>query len=172
MVFHRKSSQKVYSRFPFLGQEEQQTGHLSGSEQEQCHLRYTAGLFRVQHRAGGGQCGSFSLLSVFPKFHGDKNHLGAGGVNVWIAYTHPQAPLSDCASEGLGWDAGNRVFIMLFKPYYQASWRMAENSWEPSGLKVPLPGNSQIDPYVNPSSIKYLSSAYKFCSTDTLLDLS
>lgn len=106
MVFHRKSSQKVYSRFPFLGQDEQQTGHLSGSEQEQCHLSYTAGPFRVQHRAGGGQCGSFSLLSAFPKFHGDKNHLGAGGVNVWIPHTHPQALLSDCASEGLGWDAG------------------------------------------------------------------
>ena len=55
MVFHQKSSQKVHSKSPFLGQEEEQTETLWGSKKEQCHLSCLWGLFRVQPRADQGQ---------------------------------------------------------------------------------------------------------------------
>ena len=93
MVFHQKSSQTVHSKSLFLGQEEEQTGPLWGSEKEQCHLSCLQGLFRVQPRADQGQSHLPSpLLSVFLKLLYNKNHLDAGG--EW-AYTHSQAPPSE-----------------------------------------------------------------------------
>lgn len=82
-----------------------------------------------------------------------------------IAYTHCQASLRDSDSESLG-GALQTTCLMLFNPYHQARWGMAENSWEASALKLPLLGNSQMAFYMSSPSIKYLSSTYEFCIRD------
>ena len=47
--------------------------------------------------------------------------------------------------------------VMLFDPYHPTCGGITENSWDPSALKLLLPGNSQMALDVYSSSIRYLS---------------
>lgn len=120
---------------------------------ERCHV-----ISALQGNASGCRRGQLrparvsALLSVFPKFHGDKNHPVAGGECVCHRYTFP-APPSEILSQSVwGEGAGN----LMFKPYHQASGGMAESPWESSALKLPLPG-SPLWPFtcIHPASSTY-----------------
>lgn len=123
MVFHQKSSQTVHSKSLFLGQEEEQTGPLWGSEKEQCHLSCLQGLFRVQPRADQGQSYLHLCFQCSSNFCVIRTTWMLG-VNEHIHTPRPLPQRFWFGGSGLGpW----RLYL-ISAPVHQASWRIPVKS--------------------------------------------